>query len=250
MNARNILGIFLLSLFATVGFTGCSDDNDIKFPEGTSSLRMMNEDNGQTLLGNSDVYLTRNGNFRSNQFPIFDMGKTRGISGIDMPNFENMAPEVAAQPGHGYVLCVADDVMTFPSGRKAIAQNVEVYRFYMDSWIEDKDKNIIGANVQFLLGTPDEKDELPAWDTRLETVVWDYDKGQSSSVSLKFPTEDIEIQPLDNTEDQNYALVYNVSGKTVTFTMDMNWGFTEYRFNVRHKNTYTRITVPVNMDRP
>ena len=243
------MGTLLLSLCSAVGFTGCGDD-DIKFPEGTANLRMMNEDNGQTLLGNSDVYLTRNGNFYSNQSPIFDLGKTKGISDIGMPNFVNMAHEVAAQPGHGYVVCDADDVTTFPSGRKAIAQNASVYRFYMDSWIEDNDKNITGANVLFLLGKPDEEHALPAWDSKLETVTWNYDKGESNTVSLKFPTADIEVQPLDNTEDQDYALNYNISGKTVTFTLRMNWGFGEYRFNVRHKNAYTRITVPVDINRP
>jgi len=245
MTAKTILGTFLLSLCVTAGFTSCGDD-DIKFPEGTASLRMMNEDNGQTTLGNSDVYLTRDGNFRSDQFPIFDMGKTRGISDIGMPNFENMAPEVAAQPGHGYVVCEADDVQTFPSGRKAIAQNSLVYRFYVDSWIEDKDKNITGANVQFLLGEPDEESALPAWESRLATVTWDYDKGESATVSLKFPTADIEVLPLGNTEDQDYGLLYQVSGKTVTFYMEMNWGLTEYRFDVRYKNTYSRVTVPVD----
>ena len=166
---------------------------------------------------------------------------------IDDPADLRLGDVISFNSGSQYgVVCEADDVQTFPSGRKAIAQNSLVYRFYVDSWIEDKDKNITGANVQFLLGEPDEESALPAWESRLATVTWNYDKGESATVSLKFPTADIEVLPLGNTEDQDYGLLYQVSGKTVTFYMEMNWGLTEYRFDVRYKNTYSRVTVPVD----
>ena len=72
MKTKTILGI-CLSL-CVWSFAGCGDDETIDiFPEGTASLRMMNEDNGKTLLGNSDVYITNAGNFKSDQFPLFDV---------------------------------------------------------------------------------------------------------------------------------------------------------------------------------
>ena len=64
MKTKTILGI-CLSL-CVWSFAGCGDDETIDiFPEGTASLRMMNEDNGKTLLGNSDVYITNAGNFKT-----------------------------------------------------------------------------------------------------------------------------------------------------------------------------------------
>lgn len=80
MRTEKLFGI--LTLFLCVFCIGsCSDDNEDlnPFPEGTSSLRMMNENNGKVTLGNSDVYITNEGNFKSDNFPIFDMGKKQGI---------------------------------------------------------------------------------------------------------------------------------------------------------------------------
>ena len=122
MKTKTILGI-CLSL-CVWSFAGCGDDETIDiFPEGTASLRMMNEE-----LGNSDVYITNAGNFKSDQFPLFDVGEKRGIGDIDLPGFTNMAPEVAVQPRHGYVICTADDVRSFPSGQQAICENANIYR--------------------------------------------------------------------------------------------------------------------------
>ena len=104
MRTEKLFGI--LTLFLCVFcISSCSDDNEElnPFPDGTSSLRMMNENNGKVTLGNSDVYITNEGNFKSVGFPIFDMGKKQGISDIGLPDFINMAPEVAVLPKHGYV---------------------------------------------------------------------------------------------------------------------------------------------------
>ena len=65
MRTEKLFGI--LTLFLCVFCIGsCSDDNEDlnPFPEGTSSLRMMNENNGKVTLGNSDVYITNEGNFQ------------------------------------------------------------------------------------------------------------------------------------------------------------------------------------------
>ncbi len=48
----------VLALFA-IGLTACSkDEGPEPFPAGTATLYMMNEENGRTTLGNSDVYIT------------------------------------------------------------------------------------------------------------------------------------------------------------------------------------------------
>lgn len=83
-------------------------------------IKMMDEDNGGTTLGNSNVYMTSSGNFKSNNLPILDCGKKSEIGDIGLPDFTNMAPEVAVIPGHGYVICDYDNVKEFPSRKKAI----------------------------------------------------------------------------------------------------------------------------------
>ena len=85
-------------------------------------IKMMDEENGGTTLGNSNVNMTSSGNFKSNDLPILDCGKKSGIGDIGLPNFTNMAPEVAMIPGHGYVICDSDNIKEFPSRKKAIVR--------------------------------------------------------------------------------------------------------------------------------
>lgn len=244
---------FLFGMLALAGCalctTGCGDDEEMDlFPEGTSTLHMMNEENGKTLLGNSDVYITNEWNFKSDQFPLFDMGRKQGIGDIDLPNFVNMAPEVAVQPGHGYVVCSARDVKEFyDSGQKAIAANADIYRVYVDSWIQDKDKVNTGAKVHFLLGKADFNESLPAWDTCIGTLWWDYDKGDSESVTLTVPAAaagDLEVVPLDEEGWDDY-ITSSISKNTITFKLKQPWRYNTMEFSIliRNKHVYTRATV-------
>lgn len=239
MKTKTILGI-CLSL-CVWSFVGCGDDEttDI-FPEGTASLRMMNEDNGKTLLGNSDVYITNAGNFKSDQFPLFDVGEKRGIGDIDLPGFTNMAPEVAVQPRHGYVICTAADVRSFPSGQQAICENANIYRVFVDSWIEDKEGKTIGANVYFLLGKPEADEGIPFWDSEIE---WQYDPTKENPLELTLPSDDIEVEILGEEQDYNY-LAYSMRGRTLVFRIENPSGLdTTYQVRIRCQNIYTEVTL-------
>ena len=241
---KNILSSTLLLLMCALCFVGCDDDEDSipRFPEGTSSLRMMNEDNGRTMLGNSDVYITRDGNFRSSQSPLFDMGKKKGIGDIEMPDFINMAPSVAVEPGHGYVVCNADYVTQFPSGTYAIAENSNVYRVYVDTWIRDKEDNITGANVRFLLGKP--ANGMPAWDSTAGTIYFVRMADRIEPVRIELPERDIEVEYLG---DADQLLTHSVSGRTLTITMQDFYipgsDHAEYSLLVRSGHVYTQIKV-------
>lgn len=235
-------------LLGVIGLTSCSNDEDIDlFPEGTASLRMMNEDNGHTLLGNSDVYITKEGNFVSSQYPLFDMGRREGIGDIGMPDFVNMAPSVAVEPGHGYVICNAGDVFSFSDSRTyAIAENAHVYRVYVDTWIRDKEDNITGANVRFLLGKPLE-DGMPAWGSVAGTVYMAVtNRGDEYiPVKIKLPSDDIEVSYLDG---GGRNLTHTLSGHTVTFALKEDFYFpgsdgTEYKVRIRSGNIYTEVTL-------
>lgn len=234
-----LMGLLLCALC----FTACSDDDDIYlFPEGTASLRMMNEDNGRTLLGNSDVYITSEGNFSSDASPLFDMGPCKGIGDIRMPDFINMAPSVAVEPGHGYVVCNADYVTQFPSGTYAIAENSNVYRVYVDTWIRDKEDNITGANVRFLLGKP--ANGMPAWDSTAGTIYFVRMADRIEPVRIELPERDIEVEYLG---DADQLLTHSVSGRTLTITMQDFYipgsDHAEYSLLVRSGHVYTQIKV-------
>ena len=141
MSDSNFGAIACSIIALTMSSCGKSDKIE-RFPEGTSMIKMMDEDNGGTTLGNSKVYMTSSGNFKSNNLPILDCGKKSGIGDIGLPDFTNMAPEVAVIPGHGYVICDSDNVKEFPSRKKAIREDALVYRAYVDSWIQTDGKNL------------------------------------------------------------------------------------------------------------
>lgn len=102
MKNHKFFGAIACSVIALT-ISSCGKEDKIeRFPEGTSMIKMMDEDNGGTTLSNSNVYMTSSGNFKSNDLPILDCGKKSGIGDIGLPDFTNMAPEVAVIPGHGF----------------------------------------------------------------------------------------------------------------------------------------------------
>ena len=75
MKNHKLFGAIVGSVIAmTMSSCGKSDKIE-RFPEGTSMIKMMDEDNGGTTLGNSNVYMTSSGNFKSNNLPILDCGR-------------------------------------------------------------------------------------------------------------------------------------------------------------------------------
>ncbi len=226
----------------------CSDDLSTEelFPEGTAALYMMDEWHGKTLLGNSDVYITSERNFRSNRFPIFDMGKKSGIGDIEMPDFINMASQVAVQPGNGYVICDVDDILEFEeSGQLAIAESASVYRVFVDSWIQRGD-SITGANVRFLLGKPSEG-QLPVWGSSLGTIWLDpylSSIDEQTPLVVDLPSshpEDMEIVLLGKAQDE---LTYTVEGTQLKLrAASFGCVDSEYPLIIRYKHVYTEVSV-------
>lgn len=248
MTTNRLLRALALCLCA-VCMAGCGDDEALSFPEGTASLRMMNESNGKTIMGNSDLYITDSGNFRSDQFPLFDMGERRGVGDIDLPDFVNMAHEVAVTPGHGYLMCQRSQVTYFGQSQTGvITRNAQVYRFYVDSWIEESGKKV-GANVHFLLGGPDKDNVLPAWNSTLATLTYDDNAGGFTGI-LQLPSAkagDLEICLPDLSGDL-LPLKYEIRDNEVIFRLDQSeWDFLTKTFKVqiRHQHVYTEGQVEV-----
>ena len=245
MKYHRIFGAVICSIFAMTTLSCEKTEKIERFPEGTSMLKMMNEDNGGTTLGNSDVYITSSGNFKSGSLPILDCGKKDGIGDIGLPDFTNMAPEVAVTLGHGYVICNSESVVDFPSKKKAIREDALMYRVYADSWITDDKGNTVGANVYFLLGNPLEHGQMPEMGSNVGGLSWNFVNNGSNTIGIKLPSEDIEIDCSDS------ILAFSTNGKTLTLKLSespMSYELGDRRFRIRSGRVYTEVVVTVNSD--
>lgn len=152
MMKKNVFSSLLLAVML-IGGISCSDDIDVDLRD-VVALNMANEDNGKTLLGNSDVYINKANNFKTDTFLIAPLGKTKGIGSVIYPQaMEGMVHETEVIPNHLYQVFDEDDVMSFPSGKWAVAVDAVYYQMYVESLITEGDKTT-GAKVQFVPVTP------------------------------------------------------------------------------------------------
>lgn len=152
MMKKNVLGGLLLVVML-IGSVSCSDDIDVDLRD-VVKLNVANEDNGKTLFGNSDVYINKANNFKTDTFLIAPLGKTKGIGSVIYPQaMEGMVHETEVIPNHLYQVFDEDDVMGFPSGEWAVAVDAVYYQMYVESLITEGDKTT-GAKVQYIPVTP------------------------------------------------------------------------------------------------
>lgn len=109
MNTKKIVGIFLLSL-CTMCFVNCSDDDTPDDPADTITLNMLNEHNGKTYLGESNVYINEANNFITSKNFISDVGNGAGVGANILPSLTNLTHEVAVTPGHIYQIFLKNPI--------------------------------------------------------------------------------------------------------------------------------------------
>ena len=83
-------------------FVNCSDDDTPDDPADTITLNMLNEHNGKTYLGESNVYINEANNFITSKNFISDVGNGAGVGANILPSLTNLTHEVAVTPGHIY----------------------------------------------------------------------------------------------------------------------------------------------------
>lgn len=154
MIKKSLLGI-LLSL-CVINFISCDDDDDVKDPSDTVTLNMLNEDNGKTFLGTSDVHINRSNNFKTSSSFITDAGKTSGVGAQIEPQINNLTQEVAVSPGHLYQIFDGATIKDFPSGKRAVQLNAGYYKAYVASVIENNGI-ITGGIIKYVLAYPETK---------------------------------------------------------------------------------------------
>lgn len=145
---------FLFPLIAIASiFTACGDDENeppqttIVVPDGAPSLNMMNENNGKSIVANTDVYLDQNNNFISpNDYLIYC---TKNFGMFNPPfSLEQIFSQVTVFPNNVYHLYPKTNIYVSTNGRRAIAVGTKYINVYIDSWIK-KGKEIVGAKVHF-----------------------------------------------------------------------------------------------------
>lgn len=131
--------LFAAFALCTVAFGACSKDGGAKGdPAGSALLNMMNELNGRTLLGSSDVYVDDAGNFVSSSAVIAYVGRVNGLNGVSI-RFDNLVRKAAVDVGGGYLVYDGDSLHEFPSGRVALAAGATFYRMRVESEIMGED---------------------------------------------------------------------------------------------------------------
>ena len=126
-----------------------------------------------------------------------------------------------------------DKIERFPEGTSMIKM--------MD---EDNGGTTLGnSNVYFLLGSPLERGQMPEMDSDLGTLAFDLVSHKSNSISVKLPSEDIEVIINDKT-----PLTCSTKGKTLTLTLTsapMSYETGTWPLSIRSGRVYTKATVAI-----
>ena len=103
--------LLALSLCITLFATSCSEDetSQVSF----TSLNMLDENHGKTLLGETGVYINGSINFRSDSWQVVDLGISSSFPSKTMPNLDNLSNETSVLPNHRYACCNTENVLTF-----------------------------------------------------------------------------------------------------------------------------------------
>lgn len=236
MKSKKLLGILLL--LCTVNFISCSSDDEDKEAEGSVALNMMNEENGKTLLGTSDVYINKSNNFKTSACFITDMGKASGLGINSKINLGNISQEVAVTTNNLYHIYDQKTLLDFPSGNRAIEIGAGYYKAYIMSPIT-KENVVTGVLLKYILAYP-ETNNLPEYKKVIGNI-------NSVGETVKYPLpKDTELYFSDYLESNRDAFDIQITdGKlSITLLKDINKNsgpYGDYGIYARSGSTYTYI---------
>lgn len=238
--------ILITVITCLLGLAACKNDEPDVIAN-TLSLNMMNSENGKTIISGTDVYINEANNFCSRQFVINDLGPKAGFS--TKPNLSQLSHEVALIPGHYYQIFEewyvgeVDGLTVFPIFKT-------FFNVYANSWLYDKDKNIIGALIKFAETTP-AKNDLPDWDTEYTLFLREgFDKVERASFS--FPKGFHIFGDYDLRSDDLFKerLEVRIAGNSISFE---NHAYApgcraKVLVNVRNGNVFSSVSFIVTND--
>lgn len=236
--------MLLLSLCASC-FTGCGDDEDVKDPVDAVTLNMLNEDNGKTRMGTSDVYINKSNNFKTSSAFIMDAGNAAGVGVKIEPRLDNLAQEVAVSAAHLYLIFDGPSIRTFPSGKQALQIGAGYYKAYVVSPITDN-SSTTGAVVKYVLSYLDAKG-LPENGKILGTLNQAGDK-----VEFTLPQDAEFVFTEHSGSGESEAFDVQTTSRKLTITLlrayDRTYGpYGTYEIYIRSGNAFTVAEVNVGI---
>lgn len=227
----------LCCLYALI-ICSCSNDDDWDMPADAITLNMMNEENGKTVLGQSDLYINAANNFYTSHCGITE---ANGGS-YNKPALSQLTHEIAVKPGKRYQVFPSALIHTFPSGTYAFQQNEVFYNLRVENFIKNGDE-ITGAVVTYAETYP-EATGLPQWDETIGRL-----NNLGEIVSYSFPKgSEIEWEGQSYSDDSAFDITIRGNELTVTLLKPVNQVSGPYGWfyiYVRNGHTFTRVMVKV-----
>lgn len=237
--------LFCLTL---VTASSCSSDEDMPWiPDSVISLNMMNESNGNTKLGDSNVYINNADNFTSSSSSAVIASLGMSGSYTAAPLLTQLAKEVAVTPGEFYQVFNDRDIKMFASGKRALSVNADYYNLYVADWINDSNGKHIGAKVSCNVEAT-EHVTLPEWNEVVITLT----HGIGNNSSWVEPEESLYTFPsgcevnVDYNGWEDYLMV-EVEGNVVTarFSNNRPRQSGQAYLYVREGGFYSRVIIDI-----
>ena len=246
MIRKSLFGILLLSICST-SLVSCSDDDDddVKDPSDTVTLNMLNENNGKTLLGTSDVYINKSNNFKTSSDFITDAGSMSGLGAEIAPQLNNLAQEIAVIPGHLYQIFDGTTVKDFPSGNRAVQVNAGYYKAYVVSPIENNGITT-GGIIKYVLAYPD-TNGLPEYNSTIGSLD---QRGYAVEYKLPQGAECVFQERSGSGETGAFYITIENGELTVSLLKapDRTYGpWGTYKIYLRLENRFTVVNVNVGI---
>lgn len=236
---KNVTGLLLL--LAVLAMPGCNKEDKVFEPEGAITLNMLNEENGKTILANSDIFINKSNNFKGSLHLISEVGQVSNLGDKLSPRMTILSKEVAVIPGNAYQIFHPNSLVDFPSGIRAILKNSGYYQVHVKSLIQDNNKQT-GAVVRYALVSPDGR-SLPEVDYHVGECAY---KGDVLTMEV---SKDAECQLAPKSyEDVSSVFDLSHTGNKLTITLKqyankVSGPYGDYYVYIRVKEVCTRVHI-------
>ncbi len=238
----NKLSVSLFALLA-ISTAACGNDDEPKIPSNALALNMMMGDR-ETAIGGSDVIINESGNFNTSRCAIADLG-TKGEFNKN-PNLTQIAQNVAINPGNFYQITLVNDIETVAEAR-AMPLNANYYNVYVDSWIYNKDNDIVGAKIEYAESYPQYKN-LPEWGKTIDLKLNKNKAQTEENAAYSFPKgckidREYDIDYQKGSYDLARNLNVEIKDNQIKFsnTYPASGGTVPVKVLVRYESTYTKV---------
>lgn len=238
----NKLSVTLFALLA-ISTAACGNDDEPKIPSNALALNMMMGDR-ETAIGGSDVIINESGNFNTSRCAIADLG-TKGEFNKN-PNLTQIAQNVAINPGNFYQITLVNDIETVAEAR-AMPLNANYYNVYVDSWIYNKDNDIVGAKIEYAESYPQYKN-LPEWGKTIDLKLNKNKAQTEENAAYSFPKgckidREYDIDYQKGSYDLARNLNVEIKDNQIKFsnTYPASGGTVPVKVLVRYESTYTKV---------